>query len=584
MSIGRQPRCSVCAKVPVAMRGVAFCFTCWPGGPVTPPPCLRCGSSRDYHTSGLCARCHTQAIPPVDSCLDCYAWGATRNTGWLCRGCRSWRQQYPQQAPCATCGRTGSLSPRGSCRLCHKQASLLRTPNGRFDLAGANRHGQQLFFADMFRDHRAPARVEDTAAQPNRPVPAQLPTGTDTDTATFGEQLRLFTIRHDLAAAGRTGLHLHADPAHATALEALARDLATSGTWSRKQLQESIIGIRIVLGLQPGGRGPVRASEVDCLRDIDLPVQTVLEVLDAAAVLIEDRTPAIDAWFNRQVDGLPDTMVEELTIWFEVMKHGSQNSPRRRPRAEGTIFLHLRWAAPTLHAWAAAGHTTLREITKEHVLDALPSSGNPRSTAGQGLKSIFRLLKARKVLFTDPTTRVKTGQHEPRQPLPLDVAIVRAALGSSDPTQSVLVALIAFHGLRPGHVQRLRLTDVLDGHLHVDGRVMPLAEPVRERLRAYLTHRNTTWPHTTNSHLFINHRTIRRDHPVGHRWLRLTLGPGLTPSALREDRILHETNATGGDVRALADLFGLSINASTRYAATINHPDLDPGSPTHAPR
>jgi len=587
MSIGRQPRCSVCAKVPVAMRGVAFCFTCWPGGPVTPPPCLRCGSGRDYYTSGLCARCHTQAIPPVDSCLDCYAWGATRNSRWLCRACLSWRQQYPQQAPCATCGRTVSLGPHGSCRLCHKQAGLLRTINGRFDLAGANRHGHQLFFAGMFHENGARTRAKDTAAaQPRRDVPAKPPTKTVKATATdvFGEQLRLFTIRHDLAAAGRPGLRLRADPAQAAALESLARDLAAAASWRQKQLQDNIIGIRIVLGLQPGGRPPVRASEVDCLKDIDLPVRTVLEVLDAASVLIEDRTPAIDAWFNRQISGLPGPMVAELTTWFEVMKHGSPTAPRRRPRSERTITLHLGWAAPTLRAWAATGHSTLREITKEHVLDALPAAGNPRSTTGQGLKSIFRLLKARKVLFTDPTTRVKTGQHESRQPLPLDVAIVRAALRSRNPAQAVLVALIAFHGLRTGHLERLRLTDVRDGHLHVDGRVVPLADPVRERLRAYLTHRNTTWPRTTNGHLFINRHTSRRDSPASRRWLGLTLGPDLTVTALREDRILNETNANGGDVRALADLFGLSINASTRYAATISHPDLDPGSPTHAPR
>ena len=582
MTGGRLARCVVCGAAPVAMRSVTFCFGCWPGGPVIPPPCLRCGSRRLYYSSGLCARCHPQAIPPVDSCLDCYAWGATRNTGWLCRGCLSWRRQYPEQAPCTTCGRTLSLSPRGSCRLCHKQASLRRDPSGLFDLAEANRHGQQLFFADMFQDHPMLTRTEvRAAAQPSRTLPAQLPTDT---AAAAGEQLKLFTIRHDLAAAGRAGLHLHADPTHAAALEAFATNLAAAGRWRRKLLQETIIGTRIVLGLQPGGQAPVRASEVDCLKDIDMPVRTVLEVLDAAAVLIEDRTPTIDAWFDRQVHELPDTMVEELTIWFEVMKHGSRTAPRRRPRAEGTIAMHLRWALPTLRAWAGTGHTTLREITKEHVLDALPPSGNPRSTAGQGLKSIFRLLKGRRVLFTDPTARVKTGQHESRQPMPLNVALVSAALRSSDPTRAALVALIAFHGLRPGHLQRLRLTDIRDGHLHVDGRVLPLAEPVQERLTTYLTHRNTTWPHTPNGHLFINHRTIRRDNPVGHRWLRQTVGPGLTPSALREDRILNEANATGGDVRALADLFGLSINASTRYAATISHPDLDPGSPTHARR
>ena len=68
-----------------------------------------------------------------------------------------------------------------------------------------------------------------------------------------------------------------------------------------------------------------------------------------------------------------------------------------------------------LRVWAAAGHSSLREITREQVLDAMPPSGNARSTAGQGLKSICRLLKGRKVLFTDPTARVKVGYHEAKQ-------------------------------------------------------------------------------------------------------------------------------------------------------------------------
>jgi hypothetical protein len=43
---------------------------------------------------------------------------------------------------------------------------------------------------------------------------------------------------------------------------------------------------------------------------------------------------------------------------------------------------------------------------------------------------------------------------------------------------------------------------------------------------------------------------------------------------LREDRILHEAHATGGDPRRISDLFGLSISAATRYTNTIDHPDL----------
>jgi hypothetical protein len=46
------------------------------------------------------------------------------------------------------------------------------------------------------------------------------------------------------------------------------------------------------------------------------------------------------------------------------------------------------------------------------------------------------------------------------------------------------------------------------------------------------------------------------------------------PQALREDRILHEIRATGGDVRRLCGLFGLSVEGATRYLATIEHPDL----------
>jgi hypothetical protein len=54
----------------------------------------------------------------------------------------------------------------------------------------------------------------------------------------------------------------------------------------------------------------------------------------------------------------------------------------------------------------------------------------------------------------------------------------------------------------------------------------------------------------------------------------LTVGPGLSPSAIREDRILNEAHATGGDMRRLTDLFGLSVNAATRYTNTVDHPDL----------
>jgi hypothetical protein len=44
------------------------------------------------------------------------------------------------------------------------------------------------------------------------------------------------------------------------------------------------------------------------------------------------------------------------------------------------------------------------------------------------------------------------------------------------------------------------------------------------------------------------------------RWIWLTIGPDLSIAAIREDRILDEAHATGGDVRRMADL---SIQAGT---------------------
>lgn len=473
----------------------------------------------------------------------------------------TYRRQNPDVKPCQACGRTVHVGRWAVCRLCYRQASMLRGADGSLDLDNVGRHGQQLFIADLL-GQRARTRAD------QRPAPPQPPP------FPHGEQLVLFTCTPDLSAHGRAGLHHRAEPVLAAKLVQHAHEMAAEFGWSSRQIKDTCMGVRIVLGLRDSTADPVKASHVDQLKTLDLPVWTVLKVLAAAGLLEEDRTPALDAWFTSQLAGLPPAMTAEVTTWWEVMKHGSTTPPRRRPRSQTTITLHMRWATPTLRAWAAAGHQSLREIAREDVLDALPPSGNPRSQAGQGLKSIFRVLKGRKLLFTDPTVRVKTGYHESRQPLPVDVTALRAALHSANPAQAVLAALIAFHGVRSGQLQRLQLTDIRDGRLHLDGRQIVLAEPVRDRVRTYLDYRAQRWPRSTNPHLFLHYRTASRTDPVGYRWIRLTLGTSLSPAAIREDRILDEAQASDGDVRRLADLFGLSIQAGLRYTSTIEHPGL----------
>ena len=584
----RLARCIVCATAPVAMSGVDYCFACWPGGPVTPPPCLRCGSTRGYFATGLCERCHRYADPGVDSCRDCLAWGARRTHGWLCRACVSWRAVYANPAkngshgPCRSCGRVLTLGGRGVCRLCHKHASHTRVGNEPLDVIGANRRGQQLFFADLFTSKSDLPRPP--PPRPDVPVPGPVPTTSRMRwPERRDEQLILFTMKPDLAAHGRSGLLQLAHPDDVAPLTVIAHQVADTNNWSPRQRKDAIFGVRIMLGIQVDGRGPVRASEVEALRDIDMCVWTVIEVLAAAGALIEDRVPALDSWFHERLRDLPEPMADELRIWFDIMNNGSRTPPRRRPRSAGSITLHTTWALPMLRQWAAAGHTSLREITRDHVFDAIPAIGAERAHAIAGLKSIFRLLKQRKVLFLDPTTRITLGNIPATQPLPLDpehISHVRDLLNSDSPATALTVALIAFHGIRLGHLQRLKLTDIVDGRISVEGRTFPLAAPVRDRLAAWLNYRAHRWPETTNDYLFVNRRSVYRGCPVGTRWFRLAIGSDLTPRQLREDRILSEAHANGGDVRAISDLFGLSISASSRYAYTLEADDLAASSPT----
>jgi integrase len=134
------------------------------------------------------------------------------------------------------------------------------------------------------------------------------------------------------------------------------------------------------------------------------------------------------------------------------------------------------------------------------------------------------------------------------------------------------LALTAFHGLRSHEIRGLHLADLNGTRLHIGGRTILLAAPVRERLTAWLDYRGRRWPTTLNPHLFINTYTAVRTSQVNHRYL--TKAIGIAIQKIREDRILNEAHATGGDTRRLCDLFGLSSKAAERYTSALGHPGL----------
>lgn len=357
------------------------------------------------------------------------------------------------------------------------------------------------------------------------------------------------------------------------------RQHAVRHGWSLTATKRTRLAVRVLLSLQRTPGEPIRASDVVRLSETGLTAAPVLAVLAEAGLLEDDRVPAILPWFERQISGLPTGMTDELRIWFDVLRQGSAVPPRSRPRAEVTIRLRTPFAIPALRTWAAGGHQSLREISRSDVMAALPATGNPRALTGAALRSIFRTLKARKVIFINPTARIAIGTVERRRPLPIDLEELRSAMRSADPACAALAALLAFHGVRPEQLRQLQLTDIRDGRLHLDHGSVLLADPVRQRVAAWLDYRHQRWPNTANPHVFVHYRTATGIGPIGQTWIGRRLG--IAANAIRIDRILDEVNATGGDVRRLCDLFGLSVKAAIHYIEPLDRPGamdgVDPG-------
>jgi site-specific recombinase XerC len=509
----------------------------------------------------------------VEACADCHAWGVTRTTGWLCKGCSGWRAAHPRIAGCRSCGRQRHVDDDQACRLCRKQRSfILATGDRGVDLVTANRHGQQLFLADMFhRRHRAGRdtavehTVRPTVAAPIRSTPPPV-------TPVGHRQLVLLELPRDLPAGLRYGFPPPPDPRMHAALAAMTAAHAVGHGWSRSVTETVQRAMRVLLGTQDTPGAPIMASTVLELTAIELPVRPVLDVLAVAGMLEDDRVPAVLRWAATQIATLPAPMRHELEVWMQVMREGNPTTPRIAPRSDRTLHSQLGFALPTLRRWARV-HTSLREIGRDDVLAALPAAGTARSTTLQGLRSIFRVLKARKLVFVNPTVRIGAPHPHRAIPGPIELDRLRNLLiiDPANPTRAALAALLAFHAVRVHQIIALQLTDARDGRLHLPDRIVPLAGPVRERLRAYLDHRQRCWPGTANPHLFIHYRNATTTTASTPWWIRRQLG--MSAQAIRQDRILQEAHATGGDVRMLCELFGLSVAGATHYAAGVDGQD-----------
>lgn len=563
--------CERCGLKPESYNARRWCYDCKPGWGGRPLPCRRCGATDDFWARSLCRRCHLQAPQRPEGCRDCLAWGVVRTHKWLCGGCISWRSIHRDPATCVSCQRVLVVNEHGCCRLCWRQVKLVQERlrdrrRGPLDILGANRHGQQLFLANLSSSKNG------FRPRPPRPVPPPIAVKRPRRRAPRKTQLELFT-RDPLADAARShGFPDPPNPSLAYRLDDLTCDHATRHGWNAKKAHRIRTAMRVLLAMLATTTLPIAASDVLRLRALDFPVSPVLTILREARILHDDRASTIELWFNVRIGDLPPVMAGELQTWFDVLHDGHPTPPRTRPRSPVTIKNRLHWTLPTLTTWAAAGHESLREISREDILAVLPASGTERAKLGDGLGSIFRTLKAHQVVFHNPMARITVGNFERRTPLPADPDKLRTALNTNDHAGAALAALAVFHGLRPAELRDLRLTDVRDGHLYLPGRTMPLADPVKDQLSAYLDQRYHRWPNSINPHFFIHVRSAGTLEPVRCQWVNDKLG--MSAMAIRTDRIVDEAHATAGDLRRICDFFGVTMATAEHYATSLNHPGI----------
>ena len=304
-------------------------------------------------------------------------------------------------------------------------------------LAEASKHGQQLFFAIPGMWHQ-----EGTGKQPY--VKKTVPPDMSLLRPVAHRQLVLLDWPRDLTAGLRNGFPPPPDLALEVAFHQFVREHAERYGWAKGKAETIQRAIRIMLGIQDTPGAPVRRSDVVLLSRIKHSAAVVADVLAEAGMLEEDRVPAAVRWFNAAVTGLPEPMRHELGVWFDVMRNGSDVPPRSLPRTDTTTTSQLRWALPALKQWAEE-RQSLREIGRDDVLAVLPPSGMPRTVMLQALRSIFRILKGRKLVFVNPTARISAPSPPRQVPAAVDLDALRAELEADDPVRAVLAALLAFH-------------------------------------------------------------------------------------------------------------------------------------------
>jgi hypothetical protein len=231
----------------------------------------------------------------------------------------------------------------------------------------------------------------------------------------------------------------------------------------------------------------------------------------------------------------------------------------------------------------AGRYTTLRQVTSADLEKWVTSDPNSRHLRASAAGSLFRTLKARRLVFADPARRLPSARrHLPIPvPLPPDVEAQIGALAAGSAGTRLVVALAGVHALTNSEITAVQLHDaeLPEGRLRVRGDARPMDTFTAQAIAGYLRYRQRRWPRTANPHLIVTRLTCNGLSPADPGTVKRWLKGVATPARLRQSRLLDEAIASGGDPLILATMFGLAAQTSTRYTDATRDGPIDPRSP-----
>lgn len=514
---------------------------------------------------------------PPRNCAHCGSWGLRT----ICSQCIQWRRHPVGE--CSRCRRANLPLLEGRCRSCcvhlehHHGPEAMGGPHVQLWLGGPFAlvlRGRTRFSTDDEPPrHRARQRPADRRP-PRQPVSSQL-----VDPA----QGVLVEVRREwgFVTVGSLEYLPSLTPAAKVLLEAF-RQHGRDQHWHAEVARLATRSLRILLAWL-GADAPIPEADVRALPS-DRPgtsARRVVQFLAEHELLVADPSRQVDPHeraVTERVGTFPAGIGDEVGRWVLVLRgEGRREHP---VRSFETIRKYLSYMSPALHSWAE-GRSSLREVTPDDVRQALGGlKGNTARSAFSGLCSLFRALKQERVIFRDPTRGI-TLPAARLLPVPISSDRLEGLISrAGGPMARFVVALVAIHALGPSEITRLFLDDLdlARGRLSVGrstGRHTVYVDELTHSLAAtWLRERHRRWPTSANPHLLVSQQTavMDKDPPVAREVIYLVFRPlGLSPSKLRQDRILDEARHTADPVH-LMRVFGIADRTAMHYVSTA-HPE-----------